>query len=159
MLNTTIRRAAAEDLPRILEIAQQATSAAQWRPSEYERMLGESWSLSEDILLVIQDAGANHTIHGFLAAREVSGEWEIENFAICESVRRHGLGLRLLHEFLRLVHDRQAKEVFLEVRESNLAARALYSKCTFVEAGRRKSYYHNPQEDALILRFSFLGSE
>src|SRR5262249_21218622 len=128
MLNTIVRSAVAEDLPRILEIAQQAISTAQWNPGEYEKMLRERTSLSTNTLLVIQEAEADHIIHGFLAAHEVSGEWEIENLAICKSIRRQGLGLRLLHEFLQFVHDRRGKEVFLEVRESNLAARALYSK-------------------------------
>jgi ribosomal-protein-alanine N-acetyltransferase len=148
-----VRQAVAEDLSRIIEIAQQAESAAQWSRGEYEKML---WDGAR-IVLVIQEDGKDHRVHGFLAAHDVSGEWEIENLAICESARRRGLGLHLLDEFLKLVKDRHGKEVFLEVRESNLAARALYSKCTFVEAGRRKSYYHNPEEDALILKFSFFA--
>ena len=113
------------------------------------------FSLSDRVVLVIEsNPGAR--VCGFLAAHEVLGEWEIENLAIGELDRRRGLGLLLLHEFLRLVRDRHGKEVFLEVRESNVAARALYSKCTFVEAARRRSYYQDPEEDALILKFSFL---
>jgi ribosomal-protein-alanine N-acetyltransferase len=154
--NMIVRVAVAEDLPRIMEIAQQSASAAHWSPGTYEKMLRTGSALSADILLVIQEKGADHTIYGFLAAHQVSGEWEIENLAIYESARRRGLGLLLLQEFLRIVKDRHGKEIFLEVRESNRAARWLYSKCTFVEAGRRKSYYHNPEEDALILKFSFL---
>ena len=155
MLNATVRLAAEGDLTSIMEIAQQSVSAAQWNVGEYKNMLLGGSSLSGDILLVIHGEGADHKIYGFLAAHEVSGEWEIENLAICESARRRGLGLRLLKEFLRIAKDRDAKDIFLEVRESNVAARSLYSKCTFVEAGRRRSYYHNPEEDALILRFSF----
>ena len=155
MLNTAIHPAIAADLPRILEIARQSASAAQWGSAEYEKMLREDASLSTNILLVIEGV-PSHKVLGFLAARAVSGEWEIENLAICESARRLGLGLRLLNEFLRIARERHGQAVFLEVRESNLAARALYSKCTFVEAGRRRAYYHNPEEDALILRFSFL---
>ncbi len=154
MLNAFIRLAIAEDLPRILEIARQSLSAAQWNADEYEKMLGHDISPSTNLLLVVETI-PGHALEGFLAAREVSGEWEIENLAVCDSARRHGLGLRLLNDFLRIARERRGKEVFLEVRESNLAARALYSKCTFVEAGRRKSYYHNPEEDALILKFSF----
>ena len=48
-----------------------------------------------------------------------------------------------------------AKVVYLEVRESNKAARALYEKWAFIEAGRRKSYYQEPLEDALVLKFYF----
>ncbi|SRR5581483_2729709 len=154
MLSATIRPAIAIDLPRILAIAQQSASAAQWSAHEYEKMLRDDALPSTCILLVIE-RGPSQKVDGFLAAREVSGEWEIENLAVCESARRQGLGLRLLHGFLQIARERHGKEAFLEVRESNLAARALYSQCTFVEAGRRKSYYHNPEEDALILKFSF----
>jgi ribosomal-protein-alanine N-acetyltransferase len=154
--NSIVRRAVAADLPRIIEIARQSTGAAQWNPDEYERMLQAGTPLSARVLLVIEDEdGAARTIHGFLAGQEVSGEWEIENLAIGKPTRRRGLGLHLLHEFLQLVRSRNGKEIYLEVRESNLPARALYAKCTFIEAGRRKSYYQNPEEDALILRFSF----
>jgi [ribosomal protein S18]-alanine N-acetyltransferase len=60
----------------------------------------------------------------------------------------------LLGAFLDLVREHGGKQVFLEVRESNHAARALYEKWAFVESGRRKMYYHDPPEDALVLRFS-----
>jgi len=53
------------------------------------------------------------------------------------------------------VRSRGGIDVYLEVRESNHAARALYEKWAFQEAGRRKSYYRDPDEDALLLRFSF----
>lgn len=153
--NTVIRAAVSEDLPCILEIARQSAGAAQWNTDEYERMLSPNISLSAHVVLVAEEEGPVRTIHGFLAAKEVAGEWEIENLAVRETARRRGFGLQLLREFLQLVHKRQGIAIYLEVRESNEAARALYSKCTFVEAGRRKSYYHNPQEDALILKFSF----
>jgi ribosomal-protein-alanine N-acetyltransferase len=154
--NSIVRGAVAADLPRIIEISRQSTGAAQWNPAEYERMLQAGTPLSARVLLVIEeDDGAARTIHGFLAGQEVSDEWEIENLAIWKSARRRGLGLHLLYEFLQLVNNRMGKEIYLEVRESNVAARALYAKCTFIEAGKRKSYYRNPEEDALVLKFSF----
>jgi ribosomal-protein-alanine N-acetyltransferase len=153
--NTIVRPAVAEDLPGIIEIAQQSAAAAQWNAGEYERMLLAGPFPSTCIVLVIGEDGVSRMIYGFLVAKEVAGEWEIENLAVRESARRRGLGVHLLHEFLRLVHSRHGREVYLEVRESNVAARALYAKCTFIEAGKRKSYYHNPEEDALVLKFSF----
>jgi ribosomal-protein-alanine N-acetyltransferase len=48
-----------------------------------------------------------------------------------------------------------AESVFLEVRESNRAARFLYEKWSFVESGRRKQYYQGPQEDAIVYRREF----
>jgi ribosomal-protein-alanine N-acetyltransferase len=85
----------------------------------------------------------------------VAEEWEIENIAVTGAARRCGLGSRLVGELLDHVRSRGGKTVFLEVRESNRAARALYEKWAFIEVGRRKAYYQNPVEDALILKFNF----
>jgi ribosomal-protein-alanine N-acetyltransferase len=56
----------------------------------------------------------------------------------------------LLQEFLALARSRGTEKVFLEVRESNLAARRLYEKSAFSESGRRRFYYREPQEDAIV---------
>jgi [ribosomal protein S18]-alanine N-acetyltransferase len=100
---------------------------------------------------VVEHEGA---VAGFIVGRQVASEWEIENIAVTASARRCGLGTRLVGEFLDLARQRGSQEIFLEVRESNHAARALYEKWAFVEAGRRKGYYSDPAEDALVLRFS-----
>jgi ribosomal-protein-alanine N-acetyltransferase len=92
---------------------------------------------------------------GFIVGRQVEHEWEIENIAVTGSARRCGLGSRLVGELLDLVRSRGGKSVFLEVRESNRAARSLYEKWAFLEVGRRRMYYQNPAEDALILKFIF----
>jgi ribosomal protein S18 acetylase RimI-like enzyme len=55
-----------------------------------------------------------------------------------------------VQEFLALARSRGAEEIFLEVRESNLAARRLYETSGFSESGRRQSYYQQPQEDAIV---------
>ena len=85
----------------------------------------------------------------------IASRTDRECLVVVEGDRRRGLGSRLLSEFLDCVRARGATEVYLEVRESNLAARKLYEKWGFVEAGRRKAYYQDPPEDALLLRFSF----
>ena len=75
--------------------------------------------------------------------------------SVAPFARRRGLGKRLLSEFLDLARARSAEAVFLEVRESNLAARRLYEKCAFLESGRRKDYYRNPKEDSVNYRLIF----
>jgi len=52
-----------------------------------------------------------------------------------------------------MVRAEGAESIFLEVRESNLAARSFYQDSAFVESGRRKGYYSDPQEDAVVYRF------
>ena len=94
-------------------------------------------------------------LKAFIAGRVVDKEWEIENVAVAGPARRRGLGTRLLREFLDLARSQSAGAVFLEVRESNLVARRLYEKWAFVESGRRKSYYREPHEDAIVYRLDF----
>ena len=142
-----VRHATHDDLPRMIEIAQRAVTAAQWSPQHYERVFSPG-----RLALVIEQGGQ---IMGFIVGRAVGDEWEIENIAVTGDARRRGLGSHLLGEFLHHIRDSGASHAFLEVRESNLAARALYKKWAFIEAGRRKAYYQDPPEDAVILKFSF----
>jgi ribosomal-protein-alanine N-acetyltransferase len=146
-----VRPAEAADMPRLMEIASHSATAAQWNQSEYLKLF-EAEAQQKRTAMVVEQNGA---VVGFIVGRQADQEWEIENIAVTGSARRFGLGTRLLGEFLDLVRDRGGKAVFLEVRESNLAARALYEKWAFVEAGRRKTYYADPAEDALVLRFNF----
>jgi ribosomal-protein-alanine N-acetyltransferase len=135
-----------------MEIAGHSATAARWNKQQYTRLFS-SEAPHDQVTLVVQE---DDRVAGFLAARQVAGsEWEIENVAVSGPARRRGLGSHLLGSFLDLVRSRGGIEVYLEVRESNRAARALYEKWAFQEAGRRKSYYREPDEDALVLRFSF----
>ncbi len=120
--------------------------ASQWSLQQYQSALAEN---SKRSTLVIENAG---TICGFLVAHEIDGEWEIENLAVAEKYRCGGLGTQLVREFLQLARRRAAKQIFLEVRESNSAARRLYERCGFVEAGHRNDYYRDPDEDAIVYR-------
>ena len=146
-----VRAAAPTDVPRLVEIAAHSVTAAQWNQSEYLQLFAQD-PLQSRLVLVVEE-GAE--VVGFIVGKKIDHECEIENIAIAGAARRRGLGARLLGEFLELVRERGGQEIWLEVRESNLAARALYEKWAFVEAGRRKAYYREPTEDALILKFIF----
>jgi [ribosomal protein S18]-alanine N-acetyltransferase len=146
-----VRNAIADDAPRLIDLARYAATASQWSPTEYQKLFAPG-AVHERVTLVLEEDGV---VLGFLVARPLADEWEVENIAVNGPARRRGLGTRLLGEFMKLVENRGGKHVFLEVRESNRAARALYEKWAFVETGKRKSYYHNPEEDALVLKFSF----
>jgi ribosomal-protein-alanine acetyltransferase len=147
----SIRLATAADLAAMMSLEKRAATAAHWSAEQYEAMFRDS--SSGRMALVIQEASS---FHGFVIAREVSAEWEIENIAIAGSARRRGLGTRLLGEFLDLAKAKGAVAVFLEVRESNQAARALYEKWAFLESGRRRRYYKDPEEDAILYRLDFV---
>jgi len=134
----------------LIAIETHAVTASHWSGDHYERLFSETDP--KRIALVIE---GERSIQGFLVARVLEREWEIENIAIAGPARRRGWGSRLLGEFLDLARERGAESVFLEVRESNRAARALYEKWAFVQAGRRSGYYREPEEDAVVYRFVF----
>jgi ribosomal-protein-alanine acetyltransferase len=160
-----VRPAMPSDQPRLVEIASHSATAAQWNQAEYLKLFSldepgaqppveaaaRPQPQSRTALVVEQDA----SVVGFIVGRQVEDEWEIENIAVTGTARRRGLGSRLVGELLDLVRSRGGKSVFLEVRESNRAARSLYEKWAFIEVGRRKMYYQNPAEDALVLKFKF----
>ena len=92
------------------------------------------------------------TLAGYVGSQTVLGETDMMNVAVCPDYRRQGIAENLI---LALIADLKAREshcLTLEVRDSNASARALYEKLGFLEIGRRKNYYRNPKEDALILR-------
>jgi len=140
-----VRAAILADLPALLALDRAAPEAAHWSEAEYRRLFTED---TAHVTLVIEE----DYVHGFIVGRKLGLEWEIENIAVAEALRRRGLGERLVRELLSLASNRGAQGIFLEVRESNEAARGLYSKMGFVETGRRKSYYTTPEEDALLYK-------
>jgi len=97
-------------------------------------------------------------VEGFLFARLVAGQCEIESIVVAAKVQRKGIGCGLMRTLLAMLRVQTIKRVFLEVRESNTAARGLYEKCGFAVVGRRKKYYRDPAEDALLYTLE-LGSE
>jgi [ribosomal protein S18]-alanine N-acetyltransferase len=145
-----IRPATPADIPAMMRLVSHSATAAHWSREQYDRVFGEG--TPRRVALVIEET---KNLQGFLVAHEVATEWEIENVAVDGAARRRGLGTRLLGEFLKLARAARASAVFLEVRESNRAARLLYEKWSFEESGRRSGYYTQPQEDAIIYRLSF----
>ena len=89
---------------------------------------------------------------GYVVAWYVLDEGELANLAVAPHLRKRGIGKSLLDAMLVDARRRGVAQVYLEVRESNAAARQLYRANEFVEVGRRKGYYRSPVEDALILR-------
>jgi ribosomal-protein-alanine acetyltransferase len=145
-----LRPATLEDVSVLIALEKHAATAAHWSAEQYQSIF--SPSRISRIAQVIEDRDA---IQGFLVARGVGPEWELENIAIAGPARRRGLGTMLLGEFLNAARSRGATAVFLEVRESNSAARRLYEKLAFAESGRRAAYYHNPEEAAITYRLDF----
>ena len=92
------------------------------------------------------------TVAGYVGSQTVLGETDMMNVAVRPEYRRQGVAEALIKALIEGLKARQSHCLTLEVRDSNAPARALYEKRGFLEVGRRKNYYRNPREDALILR-------
>jgi len=90
---------------------------------------------------------------GFLLAWFIADEGEIANVAVHPDWRGHGVGSALLDDVLADARAGPVTAVYLEVRASNNAAQALYASRGFQRVGRRRGYYSNPVEDAILLRW------
>ncbi len=120
---------------------------------------------TEDCVSDPNRAGPHHppplqippTLIGIGCLWAILEEAHIIMLAIHPQFQRQGLGQALLLALLKSACDRQLERSTLEVRDSNLAAVSLYKKFGFKEAGRRKRYYEDTGEDALVMWHSSLG--
>lgn len=91
-------------------------------------------------------------VAGYIGSQTVIDETDMMNVAVHPDFRRRGIAEMLVNTLVKHLKDMGSRCLTLEVRTSNAAAIALYEKLGFQEIGRRKNYYRNPKEDALILR-------
>lgn len=150
-VDANLRSATQADVPAIVEI-ERISFGDPWSEATFRDLL----RLRHAIFLVATD-GPGQSVCGYVIAAVVAGEAEVLNLAVALQSRGHRLGGRLLDAGLGIVRERGAREVFLEVRESNTAALALYSSRGFATLTRREKYYRNPVEDALVLRRAIEG--
>jgi ribosomal-protein-alanine N-acetyltransferase len=154
-----VRAANPADLPSIMRLERSSPTAAHWSDQQYSGLFCPGSGQPNRCVLVAEGGAEVSTgpayaleggLLGFLVARNVGPEWELENIVVASAARRQGLGRRLLDALLFHAKEWGSEAVLLEVRESNTAARHLYQKAGFQPAGLRKSYYANPEEDALL---------
>jgi ribosomal-protein-alanine N-acetyltransferase len=142
-----IRSATPADLAAMMGLERRSVAAGHWQRAQYQALFEPSAPPRFALL-----AEEESTLLAFLIARPLGVEWELENLVVVASARRRGLGTRLLKALFSVLRQQGGRAVFLEVRESNAAARALYQKCGFVAQGRSQRYYQEPLEDAVRYR-------
>jgi ribosomal-protein-alanine N-acetyltransferase len=133
-------------------------SADLFKVADLERRLfSDPWSIESfrgalrsqnQVFLVCDDDG---TIAGYCGMLMVPGEGQILNVAVDENYRRRGLATEMMNSMVDIGTTNEVFLYTLEVRESNAPALALYKSLGFVPTGRRKGYYKNPEEDAILM--------
>jgi ribosomal-protein-alanine acetyltransferase len=131
------------DAAQIAKLELITPEAAQWGAGGYQQLgIGE---------LIGFGAEGKVELLGFIIARIAADEMEILNLAVSVRTRRQGIAAKMLGAAMAAGKERGAKGAFLEVRESNAGARCFYQSQGFTESGRRKGYYSQPYDDALVL--------
>jgi ribosomal-protein-alanine N-acetyltransferase len=144
-----VRKATIQDAAEMIRLERQSPTTTHWTEQQYVDLLAAMPESPKRLALVTQEDGSS-ALAGFLVARHSPPEWELENIVVAREVRRTGIGKKLMDTLLVQARRTNSDAVLLEVRESNTAARRLYEELGFKENGRRKTYYTDPREDAVL---------
>lgn len=150
MDKSVIRRMKASDLAQVCEIEKENFSMP-WS----EKSFLESMEREDTVFLVAEE---DTEIAGYVGCYCIAGTGEITNVAVKERFRRRGIASRLLDALCEEAETLDTQELFLEVRESNEAAIALYSRQGFVREGIRRNFYEKPAEHAVIMRMEVISA-
>lgn len=132
-----------EHLDELMKIEEDCFSVP-WSKESFE---GEIKNPLANYLIALED----DKVKGYMGMWKVVDELHITNIAISDDVRRKGVASKLLSKAIDFGKNESCVAMTLEVRPSNEPAIGLYKKYDFEEAARRKAYYSNPTEDALIM--------
>lgn len=140
ILIRTMRRA---DLAWAADIESRVFSRP-WKEADFEKDLDNERKL---MLVALSDCRPV----GYAQCVRAADEADIARICVEENFRGRGIATRLLTELIRLAAAAGTEKFFLEVRESNAAARALYDRLGFVKTGVRRNYYEEPEENAILM--------
>ena len=139
MIKVEIKKGRIQDAAAILSVMEDVYGHSPWKLEQIQVDIEQE--LTSYFLAV--DGGQ---VLGFVAIQETLYEVEVLQIAVKRAFQGQGLA----HQLLAQLPDQ--KEIFLEVRVSNQPAQGLYKKMHFEEIARRKNYYHDPIEDAVIMK-------
>lgn len=113
-----------------------------------EESLGSTFEYDYNHLLIEEKDGR---VVGYIIYADIQGDAELLRIAVDKRYRRTGIGNKLMKDMISELVEAGTDRISLEVRAHNLPAIALYKKYGFEEIFVRENYYHNPDDDALIL--------
>lgn len=145
-----IRKMTMNDLEQVVAI-DQASFSLPWPPRSFQFELTDNpaarcWVVERDGKIV-----------AMLVSWLILDELHIATIATHPDFRKQGIGQTLLNHVLKSAREEGAARAFLEVRASNHAAIEMYKKFGFIEDGRRKEYYKDNHEDAILMTLNDLS--
>ena len=139
MMKVGIKKGQSQDAAAILAVMEEVYGHSPWK---LEQIQADIEQASSSYFLALDEG----QVLGFVAIQETLYEAEVLQIAVKPAFQGQGLAQQLLAQLP------DQKEIFLEVRVSNQVAQGLYKKMHFEEIARRKNYYHDPIEDAVIMK-------
>src|SRR6185437_2551381 len=150
-----IRPAHAKDVDAVVALERATEHAPRWQRRAYSEILVSKGPAVLRCLIVGEwgdEAGAAACgLAGFAVGAVQNGASELESVALAAGAKRNGIGRMLCEALIAWSRRQGASEMTLEVRASNAAAIALYTRLGFNEAARRPRYYRDPEEDAVVM--------
>ena len=151
-MKLVIRKMTAEDVPAVVDLDQKSFSLP-WPERSFR------FELTDNPASRCWVAELDEKIIGMIVVWLIVDEAHVATLATHPDFRRQGIAKRLLSHALRHLIDEGAQSSFLEVRESNLAAQEMYRKFGYEESGRRRRYYKDNDEDAILMNLDSLKAE
>lgn len=143
----SLRRMRLIDVDAVMEV-ERASFSSPWTESQIRAEVICRDTRSCPLVLV----DGTDTIVGYFIVWNIAGEMHLLSIAVHPDHRRKGYGRRMLATLLCWAERTAVSEIFLEVRQSNAAAQALYRSFGFATSGIRKGYYTDNREDAVVMR-------
>ena len=145
MMNITIEKMGESHIEKLAVIEKECFSTP-WSENALREELENSYAR---FLVAVCDG----EVSGYIGAHNILGEVYITNVAVSEKHRRKGMGEKLINRLISVCEIENAEFITLEVRESNKPAINLYKKMNFKDVGKRKNFYENPREDAILMTY------
>lgn len=146
-MGVRVRAAAVEDIEAVLRVERGAVEAPHWGEAEYCAALDDEAAVRR-CLMVGEVEGR---VVGFAVGKVAAGVGELESVAVAGEARRQGVGRALCVAVMEWCRARGVGTMELEVRAGSIGAIGLYEGLGFVGVGRRREYYREPVEDALLM--------
>lgn len=140
-----IRAMTDQDIPAIVALEKECRLSS-WGLKGYQQELINS---SAFVLVARQ----HDQVVGYLSGRTMADEFELLSLGVAPDFRRQGIARQLMNEGMQVLRSQGISRWFLEVRAANLSAQQLYLSCGFSPVGRRRNYYTDPLEDAVIMAY------
>ena len=141
----TVSKLTSKEIPAVAALDQELFSKESWSEADFAASL-------TDPTRFFWVAMEGETLLGFCGLSQSFEQGDILNIGVCPKERGKGIGGKLLQKAIETFKEQGGKDLFLEVRASNTAAKALYEKFGFLQIGIRKGYYQQPAEDGLFYK-------